>query len=219
MPRRANKETFYWLGFYKQITEFISRCSICNSYNPEQQKGPDGYVTKHLHDYDRASQQTWSISMAPTTWLQLSATLISSKWIYRRLRLPEWVLTSWNLIWQDMVFQIDSPQTTAHSSAVLSFRSLQRSISLKTLKRLYGFLSPTGRPETVSKQQRISWEERMMQAMTHTSYSSLDFRNTPSEWMDSTPAQCLFSHRTRTSLPITSHLLQPKVIPDVHLNL
>jgi len=37
--RRA-KEAFYWPGIYKQITQFISRCSICNSYKPEQQKEP-----------------------------------------------------------------------------------------------------------------------------------------------------------------------------------
>ena len=34
------KEAFYWPGIYKQITEFISRCSICNSFKPEQQKEP-----------------------------------------------------------------------------------------------------------------------------------------------------------------------------------
>ena len=49
--------------------------------------------------------------------------------------------------------------------------------------------------------------------------SLMDFRNTPSEGMDSTPAQRLFSRRTRISLPMANHLLQPKVIPDVHLNL
>ena len=37
--RRA-KEAFYWPGIYKQISEFVSRCSICNSYRPEQQKEP-----------------------------------------------------------------------------------------------------------------------------------------------------------------------------------
>ena len=35
--RRA-KEAFYWPGIYKQITEFISRCSICNSNKPEQKE-------------------------------------------------------------------------------------------------------------------------------------------------------------------------------------
>ena len=43
----------------------------------------------------------------------------------------------------------------------------------------------------------------------------LDFRNTPLEGMDSSPAQRLFSHRTRTSLPIASQLLQPQLVPDV----
>ena len=49
--------------------------------------------------------------------------------------------------------------------------------------------------------------------------SLLDFRNTPSEGMDNTPAQRLFSHRARTSLPMAGHLLQPKIIPNVHQNL
>ena len=49
--------------------------------------------------------------------------------------------------------------------------------------------------------------------------SPLDFRNTPSEGMDSSPSQRLFSHRTHTLLPIASHLLQPKVIADVKLKL
>ncbi|CAH3108823.1 unnamed protein product [Porites lobata] len=33
--------------------------------------------------------------------------------------------------------------------------------------------------------------------------------------MDSSPAQRLFSRRTRTSLPIASQLLQPQLVPDV----
>ena len=37
--RRA-REAFYWPGIYKQITEFISRCSIWNSYKQEQQREP-----------------------------------------------------------------------------------------------------------------------------------------------------------------------------------
>ena len=35
--RRA-REALYWPGMSKQIPEFISRCSICNSYKPAQQK-------------------------------------------------------------------------------------------------------------------------------------------------------------------------------------
>ena len=35
---RKAKKAFYWPGMYKQIPEFISGCSICNSYKPAQQK-------------------------------------------------------------------------------------------------------------------------------------------------------------------------------------
>ena len=45
--------------------------------------------------------------------------------------------------------------------------------------------------------------------------SLLDWRNTPSEGMSSSPAQRMFGRRTRTLLPTTSSLLKPKVQGDV----
>ena len=45
--------------------------------------------------------------------------------------------------------------------------------------------------------------------------SLLDWRNTPSEGMSSSPAQRMFGRRTRTLLPTTSYLLKPKVQEDV----
>ena len=43
----------------------------------------------------------------------------------------------------------------------------------------------------------------------------LDYRNTPTEGVNSSPAQRLFSRRTRTLLPVTSNLLHPKVVDGV----
>ena len=37
--RRA-REAFYWPGMNNDITEYISKCSTCNSYRPEQQTEP-----------------------------------------------------------------------------------------------------------------------------------------------------------------------------------
>ena len=39
--------------------------------------------------------------------------------------------------------------------------------------------------------------------------SFLDYRNTPTEGMDSSPVQILMSKRTKTTLPISQHLLDP----------
>ena len=53
------------------------------------------------------------------------------------------------------------------------------------------------------------------QAGTDVYLSLLDWRNTPSEGMSSSPAQRMFGRRTRTLLPTTSSLLKPKVQEDV----
>ena len=91
------------------------------------------------------------------------------------------------------------------------FRSLQRSTSLNTLKLRHDIRCPTARRRTVLKLQNID-------ASHDPHMSLLNFRNTP-EGMDGTLAQRLFSCRTRTSLPMASHLLQPKIISDVKLKL
>ena len=43
----------------------------------------------------------------------------------------------------------------------------------------------------------------------------LDYKNMPTEAMDSSPAQRLMSRRTKTTLPIAQQLLEPEVPPDV----
>ena len=45
--------------------------------------------------------------------------------------------------------------------------------------------------------------------------SFLDYRNTPTKGMDSSPVQRLMSKRTKTLLPVTQHLLEPEIQSDV----
>lgn len=45
--------------------------------------------------------------------------------------------------------------------------------------------------------------------------SLLDWRNTPTEGLESSPAQRIFGRRTRTSLPTTANLLRPKTPNNV----
>ena len=47
----------------------------------------------------------------------------------------------------------------------------------------------------------------------------LNYRNTPIDGLDASPAQMLMHRRTRTTLPTASKLLKPKVVPNVHENL
>ncbi len=45
--------------------------------------------------------------------------------------------------------------------------------------------------------------------------SFLDYRNTTTEGMDSSPVQRLVSKRTKTTLPLAEHLLEPEIQQDV----
>lgn len=45
--------------------------------------------------------------------------------------------------------------------------------------------------------------------------SFLDYRNTPTEGMDSSPIQRLMLRRTKTTLPLAQHLLEPNVQEEV----
>ena len=43
----------------------------------------------------------------------------------------------------------------------------------------------------------------------------LEWRNTPSDGLDCSPAQTMFGRRTRTLIPTTSELLKPKLVEDI----
>lgn len=47
----------------------------------------------------------------------------------------------------------------------------------------------------------------------------LALRNTPTQGLDTSPAQRLMSHRTKTLLPTTANLLRPQVTEDQHQKL
>ena len=49
--------------------------------------------------------------------------------------------------------------------------------------------------------------------------SFLDYRNTPTEGMDSSPVQRLMSKRTKTTLPVAQHLLEPEIQSDIERKL
>ena len=151
---RRTKEAFYWPGIYEQITKFISRCSICNSYKPEQQKEP-------LVSYQIPTRQWQSIS---AHLFELNGTdilvttdhysnffeldMLSSKTARGVIEKLKPCLARYGLL--------DCITTMNHSLTVTSFRNLQRSINLHTLKLCHDTRSPMARRRTVLKQQRTS---------------------------------------------------------------
>ncbi|XP_022810492.1 uncharacterized protein LOC111347518 [Stylophora pistillata] len=52
-------------------------------------------------------------------------------------------------------------------------------------------------------------------ARSHIYLALLEWKNTPSEGLQSSPAQRVFGRRTRTLIPTTSQLLKPKIVEEV----
>ena len=214
--RRA-KEAFYWPGIYKQITEFISRCSICNSYRPEQQKEPlkcheisarpwqsisadlfEFNGTQYLITTDRYSN---FFELDILTSMTARAVINKLKPHLARYGLPDRLTTD------------NGPQFNC-----AEFQKFAAEYQFEHVKTSPWYPQSNGKAENGVKTAK-NILKKAADASHDPHVSLLDFRNTPSEGMDSTPAQRLFSRRTCTSLPMTNHLLQPKVIPNIHQNL
>ncbi|PFX34507.1 Uncharacterized protein K02A2.6 [Stylophora pistillata] len=214
--RRA-KEAFYWPGIYKQITEFISRCSICNSYKPQQQKEPlkcheiparpwqsisadlfEFKGTQYLITTDRYSNFFEFDILTSTTARSVNDKL---KPHLARYGLPDRINT-------DKGPQFDCAEFQ-------KFAAEYQSEHVKTSPR---YPQSNGKAEN-SVKTADNILKKAADARHDPHLSLLDFRNTPSEGMESTRTQHLFARGTRTLLPTARHLLQPKVIPHVHRNL
>ena len=95
------------------------------------------------------------------------------------------------------------------------FREFAASYESEVITSSPGYPQSNGKVENAIKTAK-SIMKKAKQAGTDIYLSLLDWRNTPSEGMSSSPAQRMFGRRTRTLLPTTSYLLKSKVQEDVN---
>ena len=92
-----------------------------------------------------------------------------------------------------------------------NFKTLQENMSSNISPVHPITLSPTGRLKTQLK----SLMKKARESGQDFYLSLIAWRNTPTEDMGSSPAQCLFSRRTKTSLPTATRLLEPEPVKQV----
>lgn len=213
--RRA-RDSLYWPNMTVDIREHVAKCSTCCEMSTKQQKQPmmshdipdrpwskigaDLFVLDgedYLVQVDYYSDY-WEVDKLTDT---TSATVIDCmKEQFSRHGIPETVVT-------DNGPQLASQEFTKFSqewefnhvttSPYHSQSNGKAESAVKISKRLI---------KKAKKDGKDVWK------------SILDWRNTPTDGMDSSPVQRLMSRRTRTSLPIASQMLNPKVIDTVKQN-
>ena len=194
------------------LTDHISKCDICSSYQsnqareplishevadrPWQKIGADVFTldgTDYLCVVDYYSNY-FEVDRLETKTAKGTAKILGKKFSVHGI--PN------QLISDNMQF------------SSLEFREFAASYEFEVITSSPNYPQSNGKAENVIKTAK-SIMKKAKQAGTDPCLSLLDWRNTPSEGMSSSPAQRMFRRRTRTLLPTTSYLLKPKVQEDV----
>ena len=209
--RRA-RDCLYWPGMSAELKDYVSRCEVCMMHRRRQTKEP-------LMQHDFAARP-WSkvgadianmgdrnllivvdyysnyIEVARLTSITSRSMIRELQIIFSRFGIPDTLVT-------DNGPQFSSAEFVAFakswgfqhitSSPVYPQSNGKAENAVKTVKQLFLKCRQAGQPEQLAL---------------------LDWRNTPTEGLKTSPAQRLFGRRCRTLLPIRESLLKQSTYPD-----
>ena len=210
---RKSRDVLYWPNMNNEISDHIEKCSICNEYSSKQQKetlithdvpdrpwskvGVDIFTLKqsdYLVTVDYYSD-FWELDLLPDT---TSATIINClKGHFSRHGIPDTLVSDNGPQLCSVEFNKFSQQWEFDHVTSSPYHSQSNGKAESAVKIAKGLVKKAIRSN------RDIWK------------TILDWRNTPTETMDSSPAQRLMSRRTRHTLPIADELLKPKVVENV----
>lgn len=210
---RKATDVLFWPNMRADIRDTVARCSTCNEYTKRQVKEP---MMTH-----KIPERPWSrvamdlFSLAHKSYLVVvdyysdfievdmlkdttAATLVEHcKMHFSRHGTPDTVVSD------------NGPQFTSEEFS----RFATDWEFMHTTSSPYHSQS-NGKAESAVKVAKTLFK-KAQRADQDPWKSLLDWRNTPTEGMDSSPVQRLMSRRTRTQLPISAQLLKPKVTEGV----
>lgn len=204
------RECVYWLGMNDQIKTFIEKCDICRSMDVKQQKetlwshelpsNPWSKVGTDIFTLDNRNylitvdylSNFWELDYLPDT---RSTTIIRKlKSHFARHGIP------------DMVISDNGPQYVSED-----FKRFSRQWEFKHKTSSPAYPQSNGMAESAVKTAKRLLKKAKADGKDPY-IAMLDHRNTPSQGIKASPAQRLFSRRTRTLMPMHDNLLQPKII-------
>lgn len=208
--RRA-RECLYWPAMSAEIKEYISACKICRELDTTSQAketlmshkvpsrpweniaadtftldGKDYLVTIDYYS------NFWEIDRLPNT--KAVTTILKLKSHFARYGIP------------DQVVSDNGPQFSSKE-----FADFARTWDFEHLTSSPGHSKSNGKAESRVKTAKHILR-KSIKAGTDPNLAILDYRNTPTQGMTSSPAQRLMSRRTKTLLPTTQSLLLSKNI-------
>ena len=204
--QRRAREAFYWPGMYK---ECVSKCEVCNTYHQGQEREP---LISHP-----VPSRTWQVLAVDLFELQGQDYLVTTYYYSNFFEVDKLVRkTSKEVIEKlkphmarhgipDKIVSDNGPQFSSQESKVFKdCYEFDHVTSFPTYPQSNGMAE-----NAVKTAQRIML--KALEAGSDPYLGFLDFRNTPTEGLGTSPAQRLFGRRTKTLLPTAGRLLtQPE---------
>ncbi len=215
--RRA-REALYWPRMNKEIEEYISKCSICNTFCTKQQKEP--LISHPL------PSRPWEFVACDLLEFQGKDYLITTDYysnfqevdrLYDRKTAKEVIVKLKGQMARhgipERLISDNGPQFASRE-----FEEFAKKYQFEHITSSPRYPQSNGKAENaVGTVQRIM--QKAYEAGTDPYLALLDFRNTPSEMLGSSPAQRLFGRRTRSRIPMTSKLLKPETVTNAETKL
>eukprot|EP00731_Ephydatia_muelleri_P024692 Em0016g963a len=181
--RRA-QDVVYWPGMKKDIEKAVRRCAVCEENAPALPK-------EECRAHEIMGRLWEKIFFEITELLEVTASAVvqACKQQFARHGIPVWVHTD------------GGSQFTAWEFARFS----------KTWGFQHTLSSPYNSQSNGKAESAVKIAKRLMKRSTDPYLALLEWRNTPTIGMGSSPAQRLLSRRTRGAVPIASSKLHPEV--------
>ncbi|KAI4894807.1 hypothetical protein NFI96_015293, partial [Prochilodus magdalenae] len=213
---RQARETLYWPNMQAEIKDFVSACSTCNEYAHQQQKEsmlshevpnrPWQILSMDLFSHRQKDyllvvdhySDFWEIDLLPD--LSAETVIKRCKAQFARHGQPDKVITD------------NGPQFTAQ------FKRFACDWEFEHVTSSPRYPKANGKAESAVKIAKNILRKAMHDADDPWK-AMLHWRNTPTENMNSSPAQRLMSRRLKSSIPVTNKLLEPCVVTGVTENL
>lgn len=212
--RRA-RECIFWPGMNSELKEYMSKCEVCNKYKNSQQK-----------------ESLMSHELSDRPWEKVGVDIFELKGQFFLVTVD----------YYSNFWEIDRLESTKSSSVIRKLRAhfarygspsvlISDCGSQFTSEEFYDFIkdwdiehrttSPKHSQSNGMAESAVKMAKRLVRKAVDSNkdpyFAILDYRNTPTQGTDFSPAQRNLGRRTRTLLPTSSNLLKPKEISNEHV--
>ncbi len=211
--RRA-REAIYWPGMNKDLTNFIAKCDICASYQDSAQaKEP---LIPH-----QTPRRPWEKIGVDIFTFRSKDNLCTVDYYSDYFEVDVLSSKTGEVVIGKLKkhFAIHGIPDVIHSDNGPPFSSPEFSVFTERYEIKHTTSSPkhpqsNGKVENAVKTAK-NLLKKSQESGTDYHLTLLIWRNTPTEGLDSSPAQRLFGRRTRTLLPTTTKQLKPNLVPTI----